>query len=91
VSPLIGIRAFRVSVKREVPRAPQHHWYVTEGAGEAYIVMTNSENGGFGVLYEAPIPFSDWHAFGGDTQGRSTPSAPVDLRAVLDRMQNEGE
>jgi hypothetical protein len=67
------------------------HWYVTEGAGETYIVMTNSENGGFGVLYEAPIPFSDWHAFGGDTQGRSTPSAPGDLRAVLDRMQNEGE
>jgi len=68
----------------------KRYWYVTEGASEAYIVA-NSENGSFGVLYEAPMPFSEWHAFGGDAPGRLTSSSPVDLGAILDRMQREGE
>jgi hypothetical protein len=68
----------------------KQHWYLVEGAGEAYIVI-DAAGTTFGVLYEAPIPFADWHAFGGDPPGLRIQAAEVNVSAVLDRKRLESE
>ena len=65
------------------------HWYIVEGASESYVVP-NPDGVTFGVLYEAPIPFSSWHAFGGDSAWRR-PAGEVDFGAVLARLKEEAE
>jgi len=71
-------------------RADEMHWYIVEGASESYVVP-NTDGVRFGVLYEAPIPFSSWHAFGGDAPALWRLSGEVDVGAVLARLKEEAE